>query len=95
MVCLPCVCSRIDKCSLCRKTEHWGQFMRLRVQGDSLFLRVGVCHLPLSTLSLGQVLFCVRPAADAWEVQVMRPECRAGEHFLGSKQACESRRRRL
>ena len=95
MVCLPCVCSRIDKCSLCRKTEHWGQFMRLRVQGDSLFLRDRVCHLPLSTLPLGQVLFCVRPAADAWEVQIMRPECRAGEHSLGSKQACESKRRRL
>ena len=67
--------------------------MRLRVQGDSVLLKVGICHLPLSTLSLGQVLFCVRPSADGWEVQVMRAECRAGEHSLGSKQACESRRR--
>ena len=58
--------------------------MRLRVQGDSLFLRVRVCHLPLSTLSLGQVLFCVRPAGDGSEVQVMRAECRAGEHSWGA-----------
>lgn len=60
--------------------------MRLRVQGDSLLLRVGVCLLPVSTLSPGQVVVCARPVTGGWEVQVMRVECRAAEHSLGSKQ---------
>lgn len=80
------VCSRIENAPCVVRLNAGDSSMWLRVQVDSLFLRVSVCPLPVSTL------FCVRPAADGLEVQVMRAEHRAGQHSLGSKQTCECRR---
>lgn len=94
-VCRVCVfvCSRIEKRTLHCKTKCWGQFCVAQGPGGQPVPEGRVCPLPVSTSSLGQVVFCVRPAADGSEVQVMRAECRAGKQSLGSKQTCESRRR--
>ena len=86
------VCSRIENAPCVVRLNAGDSSMWLRVQVDSLFLRVSVCPLPVSTLSLGQVVFYVRPVTGGWGVQVMWAECRAGKHSLGSKQTCECRR---